>query len=49
MSTGFLGAQENEKCWAPFSGEDFVDVTLEPKESLSGLSELSRTQGISTI
>jgi hypothetical protein len=49
MSAGFFGTQEREKCQAPFSGEDFVDVTLEPRESLSGLSELSSTQGIWTI
>ena len=27
MSADFFGAREQEKCRAPFSGEDFVDVT----------------------
>ena len=26
MSTDFFGAREQEKCRAPFSSEDFVDV-----------------------
>ena len=27
MSADFFGAREQEKCRAPFSGDDFVDVT----------------------
>jgi hypothetical protein len=49
MSAGSFGTQEHEKCPAPFFDEDFVDVNLEPRESLSLLSQLSRTQGIGTI
>jgi hypothetical protein len=49
MSTDFYGAREQEKCRAPFSGEDFVDVTRRGRLRSEGDTVSIRRQGESLV